>query len=130
LGLYVYGDSSNIGLGFHHDFSHGDLYGYLWCFHADLLFKGAIIKRRIAMKEIRIKIIDDQIALAKTYAEYWIAMATTGECKKSRQAHGFNGPELTDEEKVTVAMDTANRHISRMRELIDVKAELLSGDQM
>ena len=69
--------------------------------------------------------IDDDIKLCEVYANYWMAMATTGVAKNRALYHGTSGPEFTDEEKVAEAMQTANSHISRMRELIDKKKSLM-----
>jgi len=72
-----------------------------------------------------LKTIDDDIKLCEVYANYWIALATTGAAKNRRLYHGTQGPEFTDDEKVEEAMKTAHTHISRMRELMDQKKSLL-----
>ena len=72
-----------------------------------------------------LKTIDDDIKLCEVYASYWIALATTGVAKNRRLYHGTQGPEFTDDEKVEEAMQTAHTHITRMRELMDQKKELL-----
>ena len=72
-----------------------------------------------------LKTIDDDIKLCEVYANYWIALATTGVGKNRRLYHGTSGPEFTDDEKVEECMQTANTHITRMRELMDQKKELL-----
>lgn len=48
---------------------------------------------------------------------WWIAYAATGACKSAdiRQG-GHDGRQLTDEEKVQRALDTAQNHIRRFRE--------------
>jgi hypothetical protein len=72
-----------------------------------------------------LKSIDNDIELARLYAQYWIAEATTGVCLNRRLYHGFEGPEYTNEEKVAESMETAKRHIERMAALIDQKKSIL-----
>ncbi len=43
-------------------------------------------------------------------ANWWMAYATTGVCKKLKIFHG-DGKELTDEEKIAHALDTAKNHM-------------------
>ena len=69
--------------------------------------------------------IDDDIKLCEVYANYWMAMATTGMAKNRALFHGTSGPAFTDDEKVAEAMQTANTHINRMRELMDKKKSLI-----
>lgn len=58
----------------------------------------------------------------KLYAEYWIAMATTGAAKE-RQMYKSVGTmgytELTDEEKVNEALNTALGHIRIIGEMAE-----------
>jgi hypothetical protein len=74
---------------------------------------------------IILKTIDDDIKLCEVYANYWMAMATTGVTKNRRISHGTKGPEFTDDEKVADAMLSANTHMTRMRELMDQKKSLI-----
>lgn len=67
----------------------------------------------------------DEIELSKLYAQYWIAMATTGACQNRDLSHGTSGLAFTPEEKVLEAMEIAHHHIERMRQLIDKKSDLL-----
>lgn len=78
-----------------------------------------------------------QFEIAKMYALYWHAMATTGIAVLRNTAQGRepteeekrNGQviswrEHTDQEKIQNALNTMNRHIQRMNELNDFIAEL------
>lgn len=65
--------------------------------------------------------IDDDIKLHEIYAHYWMNMAVTGACEKLKISHGTQGDEFTFIEKVHHCMDTAERHITLMRECIDHK---------
>ena len=50
-------------------------------------------------------------------ANWWIAYATTGACKKREIHHGtMDGPLLTEDELVKDALDTAQQHIRLFRE--------------
>jgi hypothetical protein len=75
-----------------------------------------------------LKTIDNDIKLCEMWAHYWMTMADTGLAAKRKLYHGTEGPEFTDEEKIQEAMDTALRHLHSMRELVDLKKELLSKD--
>ncbi len=72
--------------------------------------------------------IDNDIKICEMYAQYWIAMATTGAATKRKLFHGTQGPEFTDEEKIEEAMNTALNHIQRMNELVDLKKSLISKE--
>lgn len=82
------------------------------------------------MNDLILKTIDDDIELAKIFAHYWMSMATTGACKNQRIYKGTEGPEFTDDEKVSSAMETASRHIERMSALIEKKRTLLYADEV
>lgn len=78
--------------------------------------------------EIRIATLDNQIEISKMRAHWWIASATTGECKSRRLFHGASsGPEFTDAEKVADALDTAARFIDLMRQAMEDKEKLLAA---
>jgi len=71
--------------------------------------------------------INDSIEISKMWAQYWIAMATTGVAKDRRLYHGTGVDEpFTDEEKVAEALQSARIHIHNMRELVDKKIGILS----
>jgi hypothetical protein len=75
-----------------------------------------------------IKTIDNDIKMCEMWAHYWMTLANTGLAKNRKLHHGTEGPELTDEEKMQDAMETAHRHLHTMRELVDLKKELISKD--
>lgn len=67
-----------------------------------------------------------QIQLSMLRAQWWMASATSGHYKQRNIAHGTatsGGPELTDEEKLADAMDTAKRHIELAAEFSEKLAE-------
>ncbi len=72
-----------------------------------------------------IKTIDDDIKMCEVRANYWMAMATTGAGRKRSLSHGTMGPEFTDEEKDADCMETAERHIHIMSEIVEHKETLL-----
>lgn len=66
-----------------------------------------------------------QIEMAKLYAQWWIARAVTGEAK-NRDIQTLHGNrQLTDEEKIKDALNTANTHIHRIEELSEKKIEIM-----
>ncbi len=77
--------------------------------------------------EIRIVTLDNQIEVSKMRAHWWLASATTGECKSRQLSHGTSGPAFTDDEKVADALDTAARFIDLMRQAMEVKEKLLAA---
>lgn len=72
--------------------------------------------------------IDNDIKICEMYAQYWMAMATTGVATKRKIYHGTNGDELTDAEKIDDAMNTALSHIRRMAELVETKKSLINEE--
>lgn len=60
--------------------------------------------------------LEHEMEFSKMYAQWWMAMATSKACLTSRIFHG-DGTEYTDQEKIEGALDTAERHIKRYREL-------------
>jgi len=71
--------------------------------------------------------IDQDIAICQTWAFQHQAWALTGATKKRKVFRGTlkDGKELTDEEKVIDSLNTAENHIHRMRELLDIKKGLI-----
>ncbi len=76
-----------------------------------------------------LKTIDDDIKLCEMYANYWIAMATTGVGTRRKLFHGTAGGELSDEEKIEDCLKTSMNHIHRMDELIDKKKSLIEKEE-
>ena len=71
--------------------------------------------------------INDGIEIAKRWADYWIAMATTGAAKDREMYHGTGTDDpFTDEEKVADALKTAKTHIVHLTDLVDKKIFMLS----
>lgn len=66
---------------------------------------------------------NDEIKYHELMAHYWMTMAVTGVGKNRNMSTGFNGPQLTDEEKVADCMENVKRHIDLLREFIDVKRD-------
>ena len=54
--------------------------------------------------------ISDAKKMHELYAQYWMAMATTGACK-NRNVEDGNGRKLTDQELVNDALGCALAHI-------------------
>ena len=52
----------------------------------------------------------DQKKIHELYAHYWMTMASTGAATQRNISKG-DGRQLTDEEKIKDALDTALRHI-------------------
>ena len=75
---------------------------------------------------VNLDTIDNEIKICELYAQYWMALATTGVCQDRDMHHGsFGNKPFTPEEKTKDAMDTAARHIHNMMKLIDKKKEEL-----
>ena len=69
--------------------------------------------------------VDGQIIQSKLFAEYWLAMATTGGAKQRKIHKGTSdGPELTDEEKIKDALNNALSHIHNIGDLYETKIKL------
>lgn len=64
-------------------------------------------------------LIEGQIQQRLALITYWKLLIETGLCKQRKIFRGLNGPELTDEEKVSDAMDTLKRHIDLLGDLIE-----------
>lgn len=67
-------------------------------------------------------IIEAEILHRKLYAEYWLAMATTGTARERKVYKSVNSmadTELTDEEKVSRALSIALSHIQLLGRLIE-----------
>ena len=83
------------------------------------------LNRRIEIG-MRLEHINEQLKISYLRAEYWITMASTGVAKmRNIRQGGKDGRQLTDDEKTRGALDTANRHIGMMQELVDAKVGLL-----
>ena len=77
--------------------------------------------------EIQLEHINEQLKVSYLWAEYWISMASTGVAKmRNIRQGGSDGRQLTDDEKLQSALNTAKSHIHGMRELIDAKVGLLN----
>jgi len=70
-------------------------------------------------------IIKAQIKIHELYAQYWMAMATTGLGTKKDLSHGTfrNNIPLTNEEKIEDCLATSLRHIRLIQEIIDYQEE-------
>lgn len=92
-------------------------------------------------RERRLSYARGQFEIAKAYAAYWQAMATTGAATLRDTAQGREVTEEekargevigwrphTDLEKTKNALDTMARHIHRMDELNDVISELMEKE--
>lgn len=90
-------------------------------------------------REKRLVYAKNQFEIAKAYAAYWEAMATTGACKLRKTQQGRQPTEeeraqglvigwrdKTDEEKVVDALNTMMRHIHFMSELNDTIHKLMN----
>lgn len=77
--------------------------------------------------ETRLKCTEDLMLLAKLYAEYWMAQATTG-ATKSRKVFkgGLDGELLTAEELIIDALATAERHLANFRELAETRLSIMN----
>ena len=80
--------------------------------------------------------LDSKIEISKLYANYWIAMATTGIVKESdlkivdevipqRDNGTYNWVEAGDTVKMKHALDTASTHINIVRECGEKRVELI-----
>lgn len=92
-------------------------------------------------RERRLAYVRGQFEIAKAYASYWCAMATTGAATLRKTQQGREPTEEerakgicigwrdhTDEEKTKNALDTMARHIHRMDELNDAISELMEKE--
>lgn len=77
--------------------------------------------------EIRLKCTEDLMLMAKLYAEYWMAQATTG-ATKSRKVFkgGLGGERLTAEELIIDALATAEQHLKNFRELAETRLSIMN----
>lgn len=83
--------------------------------------------------ECRIARLDMYIDKAKLYAQWWMTRAITGEAAERCISRGTNDKEtypdgwkpLTREEKIKVAINTANRHIRLIEEFTESKIKLM-----
>lgn len=77
--------------------------------------------------KIRLEHINDQLKMSYLWAECWITMASTGVAKnRDIRQGGSEGRQLTDDEKIESALNTAKSHIHMMSELVDTKVGLLN----
>lgn len=70
--------------------------------------------------------IDDQMAIAGAWAQYWTAMALTG-ATISRNITHLGGKPFTKEEKTRDALMIAKNHIQRMQELSDKRMSTMAA---
>ena len=49
----------------------------------------------------------------------WHAKVVSGAYKQRRISHGITGPEFTDDEKLSDAIDAMSRHVAMMGEIVD-----------
>lgn len=75
--------------------------------------------------ECQIVRIDGQIEQAKLYAHLWMARAISGDVKRDYLYRGFDGDELSNEDKVSHAINIARNHIQRIDDLIENKIKLM-----
>jgi len=67
---------------------------------------------------------------SELYANYWIAQATTGAATSRNLSRGVEGGgwrQLTDEEKIQSALDTALNHIHSIEETANNLASLIEN---
>jgi hypothetical protein len=77
-------------------------------------------------KKIQIEHINDELKISGLWAQYWMAMATTGVAKnRTILRGGSDGVPLTDDELIADALNIAKNHIRRMAEFVDKKVGLL-----
>ena len=74
-------------------------------------------------QEIRLRHLSDHMEICKLYANYWVAMATTGATTRRIVSRG--NKRLTPEELTESALDTAKTHINNFRETSDEILKLL-----
>lgn len=60
-----------------------------------------------------------QVNISLTRAQWWIAATTNGVAINRNMSHGYGGEQLTDQEKIKEAMDTANRHTDHAQKCLD-----------
>ena len=68
-----------------------------------------------------------QALASALYAFWWVSSANNGHTLRRQIFHGTHtskGPELTDQEKVDEAMETANQHIRRISDIADNLSKL------
>lgn len=70
--------------------------------------------------------IDDQMVIANAWAQYWTAVALTGQAVSRNISHG-DGTPLTDGEKTRDALGIARNHIQRMQELSDKRMSTMTA---
>jgi hypothetical protein len=68
-----------------------------------------------------IESLQQQIEGSKLWAQYWLAMATTGATTRRRVFQGLSERELTEEELIDDAMNTAKSHLHRVQQLSDMR---------
>jgi hypothetical protein len=66
---------------------------------------------------------DKQFMMFLARANAWAAIMTSGAYKLRKIHHGFNGPELTDEEKLADACSIMNQHLSNAQNNLDYVPE-------
>lgn len=92
-------------------------------------------------RERHIKRLENQFEIHRSYAAYWLALATTGAIVRSNKQRGRDPTEeerakgmtigwrnLTPEEKIDDALQTAERHIHHMSDLTDALGNLRRED--
>ncbi len=77
-----------------------------------------------------IELLKNQIKERELLANWWIASASTGHAKSRSVFHGTGGVELTDQEKVDDAMETALKHIHIHRELSEALLEARKKEEL
>lgn len=83
---------------------------------------------KIPDREYRMVYCNAQLQQKILYAQYWMAMATTGAATQRNMTQGWEARKMTDMEKTQDALDTALRHIRQVEHLGACLAALTVDD--
>ena len=62
---------------------------------------------------------EERMKFHEMQAYWWMHSASNGHTKQRKISHGFDGPELTDQEKVDDAMQTSQNHMRLFMEVAE-----------
>ena len=93
---------------------------------------------KIPDRDKRLSYLNGQLELAKMYVQYWLAVATTGQddyvSRKKQvpimtvEGRSYETVPMTRDEIAKDAMITANTHLHRYRNMLEVKSALERDD--
>lgn len=69
-------------------------------------------------------ILDMQFLSSFGHLLVWHAKIVSGEYKQRKVSHGLDGPEFSDEEKLSDSIQTMGRHVARMDKLSDLRPSI------